>query len=278
MLLVSPAATGQAAGQPSARPDRGYAGAVFTPSQRDQLRETLIQAARSDERVTGAALTGSAAVNAEDEWSDIDLALGIADWADAGQVLADWTGLMYRDHGAVHHLDVMRGATVFRVFLLGSTLQVDIAFWPEAKFGPTAPTFRLIFGTPAEPERGAEPAAAELIGLGWLYALHARSSVARGRAWQAEYMISGIRDHVLALACVRHRLPAVQGRGIDRLPPEVTAPVAAVLVRSPDGSELCRAFTAACEALLAEAALADPALASRLAGPVAELTLVTWPT
>ncbi|HEY2549527.1 MAG TPA: nucleotidyltransferase domain-containing protein [Streptosporangiaceae bacterium] len=249
---------------------------MFTPGQRDQLRETLIEAARSDERVTGAALTGSAAMGAEDAWSDIDLALGIAGRADASQVMADWTRSMYRDHGAVHHFDVVRGATVFRVFLLGSTLQVDIAFWPEAEFGPIAPSFRLMFGTPAEPGRAAEPAAAELIGLGWLYALHARSSINRGRAWQAEYMISGIRDQALALACVRHRLPAAQGRGIDRLPPEVTEPIAGALVRSLAASELSRAFTAACEGLLAEASLADTALASRLAGPVTELTRATW--
>jgi hypothetical protein len=28
--------------------------------------------------------------------------------------------------------------------------------------------------------------------MGWLYALHARSSIARGRVWQAEYMISWV--------------------------------------------------------------------------------------
>jgi hypothetical protein len=245
---------------------------VFTPEERDQLRQTLIQAARSDGRVTGAALTGSAARNAEDEWSDIDIALGVDSRADLRQVIADWTGLMYRSHSALHHLDVTSGATVYRVFLLGSTLQVDIAFGPEADFGPVSPSFRLIFGSAAERDYASDPGAAELIGLGWLYALHARSSIARGRPWQAEYMISGVRDQVLALACVRHGLPAAQGRGIDRLPPEVTAPVADGLVRSLHTSELSRAFSAAADALLAEAGLADAELARRLTGPLRELT------
>lgn len=62
-------------------------------------------------------------------------------------MLADWTVLMYRQHGALHHMDVLSGATVYRAFLLASTLQVDIAFAPEAEFGAIAPTFRLIFGT-----------------------------------------------------------------------------------------------------------------------------------
>jgi hypothetical protein len=100
-------------------------------------------------------------------------------------VLADRTSLMYRQHGALHHMDVLSGATVYRVFLLASTLQVDIGFAPEAGFGAIAPTFRLIFGTAVDRPPVPAPGAAELIGLGWLYALRARPSIARGRAWQA---------------------------------------------------------------------------------------------
>src|SRR5262249_20322206 len=132
--------------------------------------------------------------------SDIDLALGVAAGADTPRVVADWTDRMYRDHGAVHHVDVNWGDALFRVFLLASTLQVDPAFWPQAEFGAIAPTFRLLFGTARERSGPPAPGAAGLIGMGWLHALHARSSIARGRAWQAEYMISGVRDQVLALA------------------------------------------------------------------------------
>jgi hypothetical protein len=231
----------------------------------------LISAARADGRIAGAALTGSASLGAEDRWSDIDLALGIAPGADFGEVITDWTGLMYADHCAVHHLDVTSGGTVYRVFLLTSTLQVDIAFAPAAEFGPHAPTFRLLFGTAAERPQPPPPDATELIGLGWLYALHARSSIARGRVWQAEYMISGVRDHVLALACLRHDVSPYQGRGMDQLPPDATATVSGALVRSLDPAELGRAFRAAIQALLAESARADSGLATRLSGTLAEL-------
>src|ERR1700729_2942858 len=54
-------------------------------------------------------------------------------------------------------------------------------------------------------------------------------------------MISGIRDHVLALACLRHGVPAVQGRGMDKLPPAATAAIAGALVRSLAVSELAGA-------------------------------------
>jgi hypothetical protein len=248
---------------------------VFTPEERGRLRDTLITAAHTDERVTGAALTGSASLGAEDVWSDVDLALGIAPEADLTAVITDWTGTMYRDHRAVHHTDVISGATTYRVFLLASTLQVDIAFAPAAEFGPTAPTFRLLFGTPADRPLPPPLTAVELIGLGWLYALHARSSIARGQVWQAEYMISGVRDHVLALACLRYGLSPYQGRGMDQLPQDATAALAGALVRSLDARELNRAFGAASQALLAEITYADHELAARLAGTLEELVTST---
>lgn len=244
---------------------------MFTTDERQRLRDRLVSAARGDARITGAAITGSGAVGREDQWSDIDLALCLSADADTEQVVADWTARMYSDHAAVHHLDVYRGPTLYRVFLLASTLQVDIAFWSDAEFGAIAPTFRLVFGTARQRPATPPPAAAELIGMAWLYALHARSSIARGRVWQSEYMISGMRDHVLALACLRHDVPAHQGRGMDSLPPQVTAALTGTLVRSLDIAELRRAVAVTSDALLAEVEHVDAGLAARLARPLREL-------
>jgi hypothetical protein len=111
--------------------------------------------------------------------------------------------------------------------------------------------------------------------MGWLYALHARSSIMRGRGWQAEYMISGLRDQVLMLACLRLDLPAGDGRGYHRLPPALLRPLEASLVRSIDPAELDRALGAAIQAFLGEVAAVDEELASRLSAPLRELSLAT---
>lgn len=242
---------------------------MFTAEEREGLRDELISAARADVHISAAALVGSSALGREDRWSDIDLALCLASDADRTQAIADWTDRMYGEHAAVHHLDVTRGETIYRVFLLSSTLQVDVS--PPAEFGAVGPNFRLLFGAAANPLTAGAPTTVELVGMGWLYALHARSSIARGRVWQAEYMISAVRDQVLALACLRHGVPAVEGRGIDSLPPEATVAVEPALVRSLDIPELKRAFAASTEALLVESARTDPGLADRLAGPLREL-------
>jgi len=245
---------------------------MFGIEERKRLTDVLISAAQLDEQISAAALTGSAASGTEDRWSDIDLALGLVPEADLALVLADWTEAMYRGHGAVHHTDLRSGGTIYRVFLLANSLQVDIAFSPAADFGAIGPSFRLISGTAQEQKQARDPAAVDLVGMGWLYALHARSSIARGKVWQAEYMISGVRDQVLALACLRHGVPASQGRGMDQLPPAITTPLAAALVRSFDAAELTRAFRAAVEALLAEIREVEPDLATRLTDPLTQLT------
>ena len=237
---------------------------MFSPDERAFLRAELLRRAEADARISGAAITGSAAEDREDRWSDIDLAFGVVDGAGLEAVLADWTAAMYAEHGAVHHVDVRAGAWIYRVFLLAGTLQVDLAFAPSAEFGPLAPSFRLVFGAAREERAMPAPAAGDLAGFGWLYALHARSCLERGRWWQAEYMISGVRDHALALACLRLGLPTVHGRGFDQLPAEVKAKLESSLVARLDAGILWPAFRAAMAGLSDEIRLADAALGERL--------------
>jgi hypothetical protein len=245
---------------------------VFTPQERALLRSELLEHAASDRRISGAAITGSGASQSEDEWSDIDLAFGVGDAAELPKVLSDWKARMYDQHLALHHVDVRAGEWIYRVFLLPSTLQVDLAFVPAREFRPLAPTFRLVSGKANEAQHSCQTQAADVIGFGWLYALHARSCIARQQFWQAEYMISGIRDNALALACIRHGLPAVHGRGLDRLPSEVSGQFEDSLVRRLDSSELSRAFCVAVDGLLSEIRSADAELAGRLQEALTRLT------
>lgn len=228
------------------------------------MRLELLAYAANDPHIASAAITGSAALEREDSWSDIDLAFGVKQGAERSDVLSEWTKRMYDLYGALHHLDVQAGAWIYRVFLLPSTLQVDLAFVAESEFCPLASTFRLVFGS-ANPAQSIPSAPREvLIGFGWLYALHARSCIQRGKLWQAEYMISALRDCALQLACARLGLPAAHGRGFDLLPDAITAGLAGALVREVSLDELWRAFPIAVHGLLSEMQCADQELASRL--------------
>jgi hypothetical protein len=241
------------------------------------VRALLLERARADARIVGAAITGSAARDAEDRWSDIDLFFGVAEGAAPAGVLSDWSDFAVRELGAVHHFDLHAGAATYRAFLLGDGLEVDLAFTPAAAFGPLgAGAFRVVFGEPAPRQAGAGTGdAGHLVGLAWHHALHARTSIERGAPWQAEYWISGVRDHTIALVCRRLGLPAVHAKGADALPEEIAAPLADALVRGMERPELVRALRAATGALLRELKQTDPALAGTLGPVLVELAALT---
>ena len=175
---------------------------------------------------------------------------------------------MYCDYAAVANYDVRRGDILYRVFLLDNTLQIDLSFWPAGELRAVGPKFSLIFGATGEPTSAPVPDSKDLIGMAWLYALHVRSSVARSRALQAEHMLSGMRDNVLALMCKRQGVAAVQGRGLDDLPEEHKARAAECLARSLEPAELNRAFRVTMDVLLEELRCADSDLAAKLKGPL----------
>ncbi len=243
---------------------------MFTVEDREDLRSALIAAARSDARITAAATLGSGAIGRTDGLSDIDLALRIAPRAAVDDVVEDWTRAMYGLYGAVHHLNVVAQA-LYRVFLLPDTQQVDLSFWPPDGFRALGPAFSLVFGEAGEPVASVPPDRAELVGRVWLYLLHARSSIVRGRVWQAEQMLASARGNLLSLACARLGLPAYEGRGDDQLPAELLARAAGSLVGSLDQAVLWRALAVLGELLVEEAATLDPGLSRRLEPVLGEL-------
>jgi hypothetical protein len=244
---------------------------MFSQDEREQIRAALVIAAQQDPMITAAAHLGSAAASRLDEWSDIDLALGISPSIELEEVVGEWTSRMYQNHRAVAHCDVRRGDTLYRVFLLQDTLQVDISFWPAGQFRAVGPKFQLIFGVANQPQPQPLDSTDELVGFAWLYALHVRSSIARKRLLQAEYMLSGMRDRVLALACLRHGLPTRDGRGFDDLAEGEKRVFEDCYPPSIDPQDLGRALRSTMTALLTEIRFRDCDLAARIEPTLIEI-------
>ncbi len=244
----------------------------FTVEARAQLKSSLLEFARRDPRLSGVAVTGSAAAGREDRWSDVDLAFGVAEPALVGAVLSDFSDFMYAQ-GSLHHHDVRAGAWIYRVFFLPGGLQVDLAFVERGEFRPLGPAFKLVFGDAKSVQPVPGPNAKDVIGVAWLHALHARSSILRDKLWQAEYMVSAVRDHTLALACIRLGLPSAHGRGMDSLPESVTQPLLASMVGHLNADELWRAFDRVLQCLTSEVNHADPALGLRVSAELSGLSM-----
>jgi hypothetical protein len=244
---------------------------VFTVEQRDALRARVLRLADEDERVVAGAVVGSLALGGGDRFSDLDVTFAVADAVPVADVLDDWTRVLVGEQEAIRLFDLEHGPTIYRVFLLPGRLQLDLSLTPAARFRPTSPRFRLLFGeTAGDMQAPAPPAAHDLFGWGVVYALHSRSCIERGRVWAAAHYVGAVRDHALSLACLRLGLPAVQGRGHDDLPAEVLDRFADTHVVSTEPDALRVALAASARELLREGAEAGlphaSTVAERLAG------------
>ena len=225
---------------------------MFSISDRDHIRERVMQLAASDVRVIAGAVVGSLALSEGDRWSDLDLTFAVADEFSMFEVLEDWTRIIFDEFNATHLFDLPSGPSIYRVFLLPGCLQFDLSFTPASKFGATGLKFKLLFGSAIEKPYMPEPSAQELFGYAVHHALRARFCIERGRFWQAEHWISATRDYALSLACRRRGLPARNGRGFDNLPSAVREVFINTLVTSLEQGELLRALRNVIEGLLSE--------------------------
>jgi len=122
---------------------------VFTVEQRAALRDRILALAEADPRVVAGAAVGSLALGGGDPFSDLDLTFAVADEVPVAQVLEDWTRTLRDELAAVQLVDLERGPTIYRVFLLPDALQFDLSLTPAARFVPAGPRFRLLFGQTA---------------------------------------------------------------------------------------------------------------------------------
>ena len=225
---------------------------MFSIEDRDRVRDHVLRGAEADRRVVAAAVVGGLAHDAGDRWSDLDLTFAVDDAASVDEVLEDWTQDVATAFGGAHLFDLPAGAAIYRVFLLPGCLQVDLSFAPASSFGARGPRFRLLFGEAVDLPQSPPAPARELFGLGVHHAVRARFSIERGRWWQAEHWISGVRDQAFLLACRRRGLDGAYGRRFDELPAEALQAFEDALVRSLEPEELQRALRGAISVLQRE--------------------------
>jgi hypothetical protein len=195
----------------------------------------VLDRARSDPRISAAAIIGSAVTGAVDRWSDVDLTFGVVEPVET--VLADWGAWVEQELGALHHWDLPSGSTTYRVFLLPDCLQVDLSFTPAAEFGargPVADGLRRDGRTASHPAAGHPHADRDGLAerLDRTHRDRARPALAGGVLRQQRPR-PGTRPRVRVL----RREPSY-ARGIDRLPREVTEPFEDALVGSFEPDEL----------------------------------------
>src|SRR5262245_11697492 len=201
---------------------------MFTVEQRDALLDRMMRVGEQDERVAAGAIVGSLAVEAGDRFSDLDLTFAIADHIRVVDVLGEWTRALVGELGGVVLVDLERGATVYRVFLLPDALQLDLSMPPPSEFRPAGPRFRLVFGeigsggpTPVREACSSRRPRSRGTSSG------GASSTRFTRAHASNAIVSGRRSITSARCAIMHsRLPAsVKARSRCRRAGTTPAPV-----------------------------------------------------
>lgn len=246
---------------------------MFSIDDRARLRDELIQRARDDDRVVAAASIGSAARGAEDEWSDIDLALSVSPSWSIDTVADDWTSWFGSRLVVADTFDVRAGGGLYRVFLGVNSLQIDLSFFSPQQFGAkNEEPMTLLFGdaNPAEPAPDFDWRS--VARMGWLYALHARSAIGRNRLLQADMMLADLRNGIIAVASARLGGNSSHGRAAHTLPAELAAALIDSRPRDVSPTELGRSLLATCDVFLDEVGRNDASYAETLRPALAVLT------
>lgn len=236
---------------------------MFEQAERERVHARLVELAEGDDRIVAAALTGSLGAGRGDEWSDIDLAFALEEGVELERIVEDWTTLLAGEFGVVQHWDLPFRTSLYRVFLLESLLEVDLAFVPRIDFGARGPSWRVEFGETGPVQETPRPDAGNLAGLGWHHVRHARANIARGKPFAALYMLDAARELAIELACLRLGLPAAYSRGAQELPAELRQRLGKTLPSSLDDVELLRALRETADVLADEL---EPRLAEIVRG------------
>jgi len=236
---------------------------LLDSAERERVYARLVELARADTRIVAAALTGSLGTDRGDEWSDIDLAFALGEGVEVERIVDDWTALLDREFGVVQHWDLPFRTSLYRVFLLDSLLEVDLAFVPRADFGARGPSWRVEFGETGPVQETPRPDGDNLAGLGWHHIRHARANIARGKPFAALYMLDAARELAIELACLRLGLPTAYSRGAHELPAELRERLGKTLPSSPAEHEMLRALRETADVLADEL---EPRLAEIVRG------------
>ena len=86
---------------------------LFSVSDRDGIREHVLQLAKFDQRIVAGAVVGSLALSKGDRWSDLDLTFAVAEEFSIFEVLEDWTLNLVKNFDAAHLFDLPSGASIY---------------------------------------------------------------------------------------------------------------------------------------------------------------------
>ena len=120
---------------------------MFSPQERQQILERLLAELQSNDRIAGVVVVGSAATGFEDDYSDIDLTVPVAEGAPLQSLFREWEGRIRALFPVAAHFtaEISDPEVYLHGFLLDNYLELDISFMRLADLFAKRERWRVAF-------------------------------------------------------------------------------------------------------------------------------------
>jgi predicted nucleotidyltransferase len=248
-------------------------GTLFSPEERQAILDRVLDTLRTDDRVAGVVIVGSGAVGFDDDYSDIDLAVVVAEEEDTLPVFRDWKPRIEALLPVIHSFETIYGPHSYLYgFLFKGFLELNLGFvclanlfakrarWQVAfdRSGKIENIMRSSWEQRVEPD--VQTAYLRRLDSIWHYIIQVITALKRGHPWRALHELEQIRNRAVELAGLRLRLETKHFRHVDQMPEELLVELERTLICSLEPVDILRALKATTACFFREARALDNAL------------------
>lgn len=243
----------------------------FTPEQRQQTLDRLVEEMRLDDRIVGLAVLGSGARGFTDAYSDIELTVAVAEEALVYPVYTQWQATISQLFTLLHSYEKLYGPQHFySAFLLEGYLEVAIDVVSLSQLCAQRDEWEILYDRSEQMadilrvswEQRVKPNVKlqyqTYLNAVWHLVIQATIAVKRDKLWRAYHTIGRVREQAIEIAGWRHQLETTKDfRKVDRLPAQDLAKFEKTVVSYLEGPDLLRALRATVAAFFHEAIQLD---------------------
>ena len=208
---------------------------LFTPTDREKVKNELVNLLATTPEITAIILVGSAAIGYTDELSDIDIMSVVSDEADIVCVMDTICASVKAKYNTLCFAQLNERR--LQVCLLDNCLELNFSYrtletlearaahWQVLldKTGKADSIMRSTYAKFDEENRininnAYQNKLAEYSEQIWHYIFHAAAAINRGRFWKAVKELDYIRDNIIELKGLRYSLRMSRNSDVDKIP------------------------------------------------------------
>jgi len=238
----------------------------FSSEERADILNRILDALKTDDRIAGVLIVGSGAVGFDDDYSDIDLSVVVAEEDNVHPVFCKYREIFEKLLSIIGHFEVVYGNySYLHGFFTDSFLELDIGFVCLSELVAKRGRWKVAFDRSSKIEeimqsswKNKAPQDIKAIYLRrinsiWHYIIHVVVALKRNQQWKALHYLEGIRNQTIELAGLHKGLVTDNFRQVDQMPKDFLSGLQQTLVICLDANEIMRALRIATNSFFNEA-------------------------